>query len=239
MRKFARVAWRCSGIFHFASSRSDVHSARPTIRDVAAQAGVSVSSVSRVMNGGRYTSPELHARIMRAVNRLALRAPFGGAGAALTGKQDDRLHGRRSLQSALQRHGQRRRGGISARRIRADAGRDPARAGPRNRVHLGGAAAPDGWLAAVRRRQCPYVFHGALAPCWTCPAWRSIATCLTCPLGSRGSSRRRSRDHALSDRPRPSPHRAAHRPRRAAAEFGAARWLPAGPSRPAEESIPS
>jgi LacI family transcriptional regulator len=31
---------------------------------------VSVSSVSRVLNGGPYTSPELHARIMRAVNRL-------------------------------------------------------------------------------------------------------------------------------------------------------------------------
>ena len=44
--------------------------ARPTIRDVAAQAGVSVSSVSRVLNGGPYTSPELHARIMRVVNRL-------------------------------------------------------------------------------------------------------------------------------------------------------------------------
>ena len=44
--------------------------ARATIRDVAAQAGVSVSSVSRVMNGEPHTSPELHARIMRAVNRL-------------------------------------------------------------------------------------------------------------------------------------------------------------------------
>jgi LacI family transcriptional regulator len=44
--------------------------ARPTIRDVAAQAGVSVASVSRVLNGGPHTSPELHARIMRAVNRL-------------------------------------------------------------------------------------------------------------------------------------------------------------------------
>jgi LacI family transcriptional regulator len=44
--------------------------ARATIRDVAAQAGVSVSSVSRVMNGEPHISPELHARIMRAVNRL-------------------------------------------------------------------------------------------------------------------------------------------------------------------------
>jgi LacI family transcriptional regulator len=44
--------------------------ARATIRDVAAQAGVSVSSVSRVMNGEPHTSPELHARIMRAVNHL-------------------------------------------------------------------------------------------------------------------------------------------------------------------------
>ena len=44
--------------------------ARPTIRDVTAQAGASVSSVSRVLNGEPHTSPELHARIMRAVNRL-------------------------------------------------------------------------------------------------------------------------------------------------------------------------
>ncbi|WP_050405054.1 LacI family DNA-binding transcriptional regulator [Bradyrhizobium embrapense] len=43
---------------------------RPTIRDVAAEAGVSVSSVSRTLNGGIYTSAELHARIMRAVKRL-------------------------------------------------------------------------------------------------------------------------------------------------------------------------
>ncbi|GIQ73969.1 LacI family DNA-binding transcriptional regulator [Bradyrhizobium sp. RD5-C2] len=43
---------------------------RPTIRDVAAEAGVSVSSVSRALNGGIYTSAELHARIMRAVKRL-------------------------------------------------------------------------------------------------------------------------------------------------------------------------
>jgi LacI family transcriptional regulator len=43
---------------------------RPTIRDVAAQAGVSVSSVSRVLNGGPHTSPELHGKIMRVVNRL-------------------------------------------------------------------------------------------------------------------------------------------------------------------------
>ena len=44
--------------------------ARATIRDVAEQAGVSVSSVSRVMNGEPHISPELHARIMRAVTRL-------------------------------------------------------------------------------------------------------------------------------------------------------------------------
>jgi LacI family transcriptional regulator len=43
---------------------------RPTIRDVAAQAGVSVSSVSRALNGAPYIRPELHARIMRAVDRL-------------------------------------------------------------------------------------------------------------------------------------------------------------------------
>lgn len=44
--------------------------ARPTIRDVASQAGVSLSSVSRVLNGEPHTSAELHARIMRVVDRL-------------------------------------------------------------------------------------------------------------------------------------------------------------------------
>ncbi len=49
---------------------------RPTIRDVAAEAGVSVSSVSRVLNGGPYTSPELHNRIMRAVDRLGFEPDY-------------------------------------------------------------------------------------------------------------------------------------------------------------------
>src|SRR3984893_10855407 len=44
--------------------------ARPTIRDVAAQAGASVSSVSGVLNGHPYTGPNLHARIMRGVPSL-------------------------------------------------------------------------------------------------------------------------------------------------------------------------
>ncbi len=52
------------------AKRRQTPPARPTIRDVAAQAGASVSSVSRVLNGEPHTSPELHARIMRAVTRL-------------------------------------------------------------------------------------------------------------------------------------------------------------------------
>lgn len=43
---------------------------RPTIRDVAERANVSISSVSRVLNGGLYTSPELRARIVRAVEHF-------------------------------------------------------------------------------------------------------------------------------------------------------------------------
>lgn len=49
---------------------------RPTIRDVAALAGVSVSSVSRALNGGMYTSADLHARITRAVKRLGFEPQF-------------------------------------------------------------------------------------------------------------------------------------------------------------------
>jgi len=52
------------------AKRRQTPPARPTIRDVAAQAGASVSSVSRVLNGEPHTSPEWHARIMRAVTRL-------------------------------------------------------------------------------------------------------------------------------------------------------------------------
>lgn len=43
---------------------------RPTIKDVAAQAGVAIASVSRVLNDGKYISPELRARITKAVEEL-------------------------------------------------------------------------------------------------------------------------------------------------------------------------
>ena len=43
------------------------HRHRPTIRDVAALAGVSRGTVSRVMNGGRLVSPESRAAVERAI----------------------------------------------------------------------------------------------------------------------------------------------------------------------------
>lgn len=41
-----------------------------TIKDVAAEAGVSLQTVSRVMNKGPNVTPKMHARVMEAVNKL-------------------------------------------------------------------------------------------------------------------------------------------------------------------------
>ena len=47
---------------------SSIGSARkPTIRDVAAVAGVSHGTVSRVINGGRWVSPEARAAVEEAI----------------------------------------------------------------------------------------------------------------------------------------------------------------------------
>lgn len=46
---------------------------RPTIRDVAAIAGVSVKSVSRVLNGESYVSAELRSRVRAAIDQLDYR----------------------------------------------------------------------------------------------------------------------------------------------------------------------
>jgi LacI family transcriptional regulator len=51
---------------------------RPTLRDVAAHAGVSFKTVSRVVNGEPGVSPELAARVRAAVEALAFR-PNAGA----------------------------------------------------------------------------------------------------------------------------------------------------------------
>jgi LacI family transcriptional regulator len=48
----------------------ETESAAPTIYDVARAAGVSIASVSRVLNGRRNPSPEIRDRVMRAVTEL-------------------------------------------------------------------------------------------------------------------------------------------------------------------------
>jgi LacI family transcriptional regulator len=45
----------------------------PTIRDVARQAGVSVATVSHVVNGTHYVSPELEERVLQAISELNYR----------------------------------------------------------------------------------------------------------------------------------------------------------------------
>jgi LacI family transcriptional regulator len=50
----------------------------PTIKDVAQLAGVSVTTVSHVINGTRYVSDELRQRVMNAVEHLGYRPNFVG-----------------------------------------------------------------------------------------------------------------------------------------------------------------
>jgi LacI family transcriptional regulator len=47
---------------------------RATIRDVADAAGVSIATVSNVVNGTRYVTPETYGRVIQAVERLQYRA---------------------------------------------------------------------------------------------------------------------------------------------------------------------
>jgi LacI family transcriptional regulator len=60
-------------------------SRRVSVHDVAAAAGVTIGSVSRVMNGGRYVSAELRAKVLAAVERLQYR-PHAAASSLRTGR---------------------------------------------------------------------------------------------------------------------------------------------------------
>ena len=44
-----------------------------TIKDIAADAGVSVSTVSRVVNGSKSVSPELKGRVMASIEKFHFR----------------------------------------------------------------------------------------------------------------------------------------------------------------------
>ena len=44
--------------------------AQPTIKDVAKLAGVSISTVSRVMNDSKPVSPEARKKVLDAINKL-------------------------------------------------------------------------------------------------------------------------------------------------------------------------
>lgn len=52
---------------------ADVRSARPTMKDVAALAGLSIKTVSRVVNGVTTVDPELAARVQDAARKLGYR----------------------------------------------------------------------------------------------------------------------------------------------------------------------
>jgi len=49
-------------------------SSKPTIRDVAAEAGVSIATVSRALNGRAPIAPETARRVQAAVQALGFRA---------------------------------------------------------------------------------------------------------------------------------------------------------------------
>ena len=57
----------------------------PTIKDVARRAGVSVATVSRVMNGYKWVSPELRARVQQVIEELEYR-PSYSASVTATGR---------------------------------------------------------------------------------------------------------------------------------------------------------
>ncbi len=58
---------------------------RVSVRDVAEAAGVTIGSVSRVLNGGRYVSAELRAKVLAAAERLQYQ-PHAGARSLRTGR---------------------------------------------------------------------------------------------------------------------------------------------------------
>src|SRR6266404_534002 len=159
--------------------------ARPTIRDVAAQAGVSVSSVSRVMNGEPHISPELHARIMRAVNRLrfephsaaqALRSRESKTIGCMVSDLSNPLYS--EMINGAEEEFQRAGYVLMLAATRHEQDRETA------------------FVSAVRRRRMDglLLFAGDNAH--------------TDFTGARGSSRRWPRNHAVSHWARPSPHRA-------------------------------
>src|SRR5919106_5995407 len=67
------------------SGDSRPRSARPTIRDVAALARVSVKTVSRVVNGEGSVSAELTTRVRRAIEQLEYRPNFSASSLRRTG----------------------------------------------------------------------------------------------------------------------------------------------------------
>ncbi|WP_413452804.1 LacI family DNA-binding transcriptional regulator [Georgenia phoenicis] len=56
-----------------AAAPADAPRRRPTIRDVAAEAGVSRGTVSRYLNGGKWVSPEARDAVERAIRRTGYR----------------------------------------------------------------------------------------------------------------------------------------------------------------------
>ena len=55
---------------------------RVTVRDIAAQAGVSIATVSRVLNGQAHVAPETRELVQQAAERLRARGPGSRTGSA-------------------------------------------------------------------------------------------------------------------------------------------------------------
>lgn len=84
-----------------------------TIRDVARRAGVSVATVSRVLNNSALVSPDTRDAVMQAVTLLGYR-PNANAQALATGERYHRCRGHGCFRCLFRRSGESRRSGRAA-----------------------------------------------------------------------------------------------------------------------------
>ena len=135
-----KLSVHCRAMTHArrVSRKPRARSTRPTIANVAEQAGVSVPTVSKVINGRSDVSPETRRRVEAAIREHGYRRSDRSSRAA--------PHHRADLPRARERVGARDRPRRRARRRPAPPGRRPLRdAGPadaRARLDRGGAGPP-------------------------------------------------------------------------------------------------
>ena len=133
---------------------------RPTLNDVAAEAGVSGKSVSRVINGAANISPELRRRVEAAVEKLNYVPEHAGPHAQGGHRRHRRRRHRHHRRPVLRRADQRRRGGRAGRRAGHRVRQHRLRPGPRAPAgradgHAAGQGADPGAGPALARLPAP------------------------------------------------------------------------------------